>query len=133
MGLPCMWLSLISLMVFAVLFKSSIYVLSFSGAIIAVISAILTSYEAKKLIHYTFGELLKDIYKPILAALVMGIAVLVIDRVFLVSVSSIVIRTIVKISVGAAVYLGYSFLFKPKEFAEILRLLHIEKKDAANE
>lgn len=122
-------LSLLSLLIFAILAKSSIYVLALSGAIIAIISSLLTAYESKKLIGYTFFELLQDIYEPILVSVIMGLAVIGADILLLKNVPSVLIKAICKIIIGAGVYLGYSLFFKPKEFDDVLKLLHIRKAE----
>ena len=108
-----------------------IYDLAFAGAIIAVLAALVTSYEAWKLIRYNAREMLSDVWKPFLTGAVMGAAVLLTGRVFLAD-SPFIVSLIVKVSVGVAVYLGLSYLEKQPELFEVVDLLKgILKKDGS--
>ena len=106
-----------------------IYGLALAGAIIAVLAALVTSYEAWKLIRYNAREMLSDVWKPFLTGAVMGAVVLLAEHFFLSDVS-FVVSLLVKVPVGVVVYLGLSLIEKQPELYEIFDLMKgMLKKD----
>ena len=105
-----------------IILKWDIYDLAFAGAIIAVLAALVTSYEAWKLIRYNAREMLSDVWKPLLIGGLMGTAVLTVGR-FLPDGVPNIISLLVKVAVGVAVYLGLSLAERSPELHDILDLL----------
>ena len=105
-----------------IVFKWDIYDLAFAGGIIAVLAALVTSYEAWKLIRYTAKEMVEDVWKPFFIGAIMGGAVVVAGLVFLDGASN-TLSLIVKVLIGIAVYILLSAIFKQAEFTEILQML----------
>ena len=91
-------------------------------SIIAVLAALVTSYEAWKLIRYDAGEMAADVWRPFLNGAIMGLAVAATGR-FLLSGSGYIVSLIVKVAVGVAVYFVLSVLGKQEELNEILNML----------
>lgn len=107
----------------------NIYDLALAGAVIAVLAALVTSYEAWKLIRYNAREMLADVWKPFLTGAVMGAAVLLTGRFFLAD-ASFIVSLLVKVPVGVAVYLGLSLIEKQPELFEVVDLMKgMLKKD----
>ena len=117
-----------------IILKWDIYDLAFAGAIIAVLAALVTSYEAWKLIGYNAREMFSDIWKPFLTGGLMGAAVFTAGR-FLLDGAPTIVSMLVKVAVGVAVYLGLSLVEKSPELYEILDLLKgfLNRKKKANE
>ena len=105
-----------------VLLGWDIYDLALAGAIIAVLAALVTSYEAWKLIRYDAGEMAADVWRPFLNGAIMGLAVAATGR-FLLSGAGYIVSLIVKVAVGVAVYFVLSVLGKQEELNEILNML----------
>lgn len=116
-----------------VLLNWTIYDLALAGAIIAVLAALVTSYEAWKLIRYNAREMFSDVWKPFLTGAVMGAAVLLTGKFFLADVS-FVVSLLVKMAVGIVVYLGLALIERTPELYEIFDLIKgFLKKDGKNE
>ena len=103
-------------------FNWDIYDLAFAGGIIAVLAALITSYEAWKLIRYSAKEMIEDVWRPFLFGAVMGGAVAAVGSFFLDGASN-TLSLIVKVMIGVAVYVLLSAVFRQAEFTEILQTL----------
>lgn len=120
-----MILQVAGIMIFGVVFNCSIYQLAYVCAIVAVLSALVTYYEASKMINYTFGELLSDVIKPIAASVAMGLTIFGIGLLYekVSPVHSRVLSLAIKVISGVIIYLLLSIALKIKGFYELKGLL----------
>lgn len=82
-------------------------------------SQVINSWPNRKLLNYGYLEQLKDILPSIIAALIMGAGVLMIEFLGLPS----VICLIVQIICGAIIYLFISIVFKFEAFIYLLDII----------
>lgn len=115
------------LMVFGLIFGSFVFKCSISqlaviSGLIMLISAIISAYEAGKILRYSTKEMLLDITKPIICTGVMVIAVwtmgIVLNNYII---DTVIISLVVKVLVGVAIYLIMSVIIKPSGFYEIIK------------
>jgi O-antigen/teichoic acid export membrane protein len=90
----------------------SVMAMAYSLLISTVTSMLINSWPNKGLLGYSFKEQIKDIMPGILMALFMGI---VISFVNLLNLSD-VLKLVIQIPLGAAIYIGMSVLFKVDTF-----------------
>ena len=101
-----------------------------SGAI-AVIVAIITYMEARKLINYSFGEVIRDMTKPAVCTALMAAAIYAFSPV--VGASGYIVSFVAKAAVGAVVYAILSFAFKSEGLLDVLSLVKKNGQGMANE
>ena len=88
------------------------------------------------MIHYSFGELIGDILKPIIAAAIMGLILIGIGKLLDGHVSGIIVPLLVKTLAGVVIYWLLAVLFKMEGLKEMLSLLKRRKNkkvDTSNE
>lgn len=111
-------------LVLCVTLRWDIYELSLAGAVIAVLSALLTYFEANRLIGYRFTELLADLAKPMLCGAAMGGFVLLVHGLISrVHPCPYLLSAVIKVAAGVLCYGGLSVLLKPDGYTEILKML----------
>ena len=114
-------------------FKCDISQLSIISGLIMLITAIISAYEAGKMLHYSFVEMFLDIIKPIVCTGVMAIVVWLIGAFLnIYGINGTLIPLVIKMFVGIMVYLIMSIVIKTDGFYEIRDiLLTWHKKDSS--
>ena len=100
------------------------------GGLIMVIAAVISAFEAGKMLDYSLREMLHDIWRPAFSTIIMGLLVWETGH-FLskAGVDGYVILLAIKVFVGIAVYLILSIMLKIEEYGEIKNgLLEMLKK-----
>lgn len=119
-------LMVIGLVVGSFILNCSIAQLSIVGGVIMVIMAIISAYEAGKMLHYSGREMISDIIKPIICTTIMGLAVwfsgYLLSLCGIIGVGKILA---IKITTGIIVYTIVSIVFKLEGFYEIKNALFI--------
>lgn len=100
-------------------FKISVMAMALSLLVTSVLSQIINSWPNKKLMNYSYLEQLKDILPGILLAVFMGGCVYCINFLHLNSILTLVIQ----VPLGAAIYIGLSYLFKLESFTYCLGMV----------
>ena len=108
----------VGLAVFSFVLNCSMSTLALVSAIIAVLAALITYIEVRKLIGYTVAEVLRDMYKPVICTAIMCCAIYALTR-FTGSLSTVP-SLIVKAGVGVGVYAACSLLLKSEGAREVL-------------
>lgn len=125
-----MIMQVIAILFFGIALGCSINQLAFICAIVAVLSSVVTFFEARRMIDYRINELAADMIKPVIASSIMGIIVYVVEiiikRQF--GICSNVILLIAKIMMGVFSYYVFSVLLKIKGYYEILSILKNMRK-----
>ena len=93
--------------------------MAYSLIITSVISQIINSYPNRKLLEYSYGKQLKDIFPSMLLAVVMGAAVWCVKLLNL----SDFVTLCLQVPLGAAIYICGAWLMKMEPFAYILKML----------
>lgn len=116
--------------VFGLIIGCNIGQLAWVIAIVAVLSAIVTFLEVRSMIGYKIVECLKDIYLPILAAIGMGMAIIVLDRGIIArfSFESNILSLLLKVSCGGIIYLLLSIVCKMNGFVEVKHIFDDVKR-----
>ena len=115
--------------IFAILLHCSISQLALINAIIAVIAALETYFEVRRLIKYGFKEVFFDFWKPALCSALMGGVVFGIRYALpLIGLQSNIGILIICVFGGIIVYFGLAFLFKDDSIKEFLDFLKNRKK-----
>lgn len=125
-----------SLVLFGIVLRCDIYTLNAINSFIAVLAALVSFVVAKRMIHYSFGELIGDILKPIIAAAIMGLILIGIGKLLDGHVSGIIVPLLVKTLAGVVIYWLLAVLFKMEGLKEMLSLLKRRKNkkvDTSNE
>lgn len=113
-------LMIIGLVLGSFVFNCSISELAIIGGVIMLIAAIISAYEAGKMLHYGFSEMLKDIIKPILCTGIMSVCVLLINHVLTsFGIGGELISLMLKIIVGVIAYLITSIIMKADGLYEV--------------
>lgn len=117
------------LFIFSFGFNCNISQLALVGAIIAVISSLVTFFEVRKLIQYSFREGIIDIMKPFAASVFMGIVIYLFGNLMSnAGFDSYFLSLIVKVIVGVFIYLMLSIVLKMDAYQEIKQNLRLRKK-----
>lgn len=105
-------------------FNCSISQLSIISGVIMLIAAVISEYEAGKMLDYSFREMISDIIKPIICTGVMATAVWLIGT-FLNSygINDLIVTLVAKVFVGVTIYFIASIITKPEGFYEIKNIL----------
>ena len=93
-------------------------------AVCATAFTFVNAYPNIKLLNYGIKEQMADILPPIVMSLIMGAAVLGVGLIPM----PLIVKLIVQVAVGIAVYFGLALLTKNKELLQLLKLLHIRKE-----
>lgn len=98
------------------------------AAVIAVLSALATFYETRKLIGYRWMEVAKDIALPLGMTLFMAVVIgFVSETAFARSLSN-TLALLLKVGIGVVSYVALSALFKVQEFKEFASILNFFKR-----
>lgn len=106
----------IGMMLLLITMRMGVMVMVYSLLVSTLTSMIINSWPNKELLGYSFKEQLIDILPGILLALLMGV---VISFVQLLELSSFV-TLVIQIPLGAAIYIGASYIFKIESFEYLL-------------
>lgn len=116
----------VGLIVVAFILKMDVNAVALTMAVVAVLSAIVTFMETRKLIAYTWSEVLQDIWKAVSATVIMGSAItgvqLLMTR-FFPSVTGYLIPLGLKVLLGVGLYFLISKWMKIHELNEILDMI----------
>ena len=93
-------------------------------AVCATAFTFVNAYPNIKLLNYGIKEQMADILPPVVMSLIMGAVVLGVGLVPM----PLIVKLIVQVAVGIAVYFGLALLTKNKELLQLLKLLHIRKE-----
>ncbi|MGD9700747.1 lipopolysaccharide biosynthesis protein [Acinetobacter sp.] len=111
-------------LIFGIWLNCGIDLLALVNAIIAILTAMATFLEVKKMIHYSGYELLHDVWKPFSATALMGSVIYVADVWIIDPFSTLPIASLtVKFIIGAGVYLLLSAGMKMDGYLEIIGAL----------
>lgn len=117
-------LLIVSLVIFSFFLGFNISELAFVSAIIAVVMAIVTFFEVKKIIPYAFVECAQDILKPLVSALVMGGIVFFVNKLLQDNAEmKVFLRMIIDISIGVIFYCFMSRILKIDSYNEIVNII----------
>ena len=98
--------------------------LSIIGGCIMLVAAVISAYEAGKMLHYTFREMIMDIIKPVICTGVMSIAVRLAGTITdSAGIVGVFIPLIIKIAIGVTVYIIMSVILKADGFYEVKNIL----------
>lgn len=114
------------LALFGFVLNYSMNILALVGALIAVVMALVTYYEVRKLIDYKLHEVLLDLWKPVTASIIMGCVIFAIEMVH--PIASNIISILVKVSIGIVVYGAFAFVLKIPELKDLTDLIHRRKQ-----
>lgn len=110
---------------FGIGLNCTIYQLAYVCAVVAVLSALVTFFEAAKMINYKLKEFLCDIKLSTTASLIMGMILYVSD--IAIKSNNIIpvgFVLVVKVLIGSGIYLLFSDIFKMEGYEELKRMLN---------
>ena len=93
--------------------------MAYSLILTSIISQIINSYPNRKLLDYSYGKQLKDIFPSMLLSVGMGAAVWCVKLLGL----SDLLTLCLQVPLGAAIYIGGAWLLKLEPFLYILKML----------
>lgn len=116
------------IIVLLIAMQISVMAIAISTILTTCISIVINSYPNKKLINYSLGEQLKDIFSNIYIALIMGVFVWLLSLIPM----NYILLLVLQIVAGGIIYVGLSFVCKNESFRFILELLkqRLEEKKA---
>lgn len=117
---------MVGLAVFGFGLNCSMNELALVAAVIAVLSAIVTYYEVRKLISYSIREVMEDMWKPAVGALVMGSVVLLVEQAGIIE--SVVLLLLLKVFLGILLYGVLVFVLRMKEKDDFIELIFRRKR-----
>lgn len=109
----------IGMILLLITMRMGVMAMAYSLLISTLASMIINSWPNKELLGYSFKEQMLDIFPGILLALLMGV---VISLVQLLGLSSIV-TLLIQIPLGAAIYIGASYVLKIESFEYLLQIV----------
>ena len=113
-------------------FNCSIAQLAVIGGMIMIVAAVISAYEAGKMLNYSFSEMTQDIYKSALCTAIMAAAVWM-TGVLLgkIDIESLFVILIAKVAVGVASYILASVITRAEGFSEVKKILSgiLHKRD----
>ncbi len=112
--------------VFGFALKCSMNELALVSAVIAVLVSFTTYLEVRKIANYRFAEVISDMWKPVIGTSGMALVLLILPKLFVIS--NIYLLLIVKVLVGALVYLFFVIVLKMPELRDVLGIIRREKK-----
>ena len=102
----------------------SISQLAIIGGIIMIIAALISAFEAGKMLHYSFKEMFVDIWKPIICTAITGIIVWFFCRTPVSSGTVTMVKSLLmKTSIGITVYIMLSIILKVDGFYDIKQIV----------
>lgn len=96
-----------------------VMIMTYSLLVGSVLNQIINSWPNRKLLHYGYGEQIKDILPSILLAVGMGICVYFVGLIHLPT----IIVLLIQICLGAIIYISLSMLLRFEEFTYIINLI----------
>lgn len=116
-------LQVLSLLGLGLLAGSTINVLALANALIAVLIAVLSFYETRKLIDYSWKEIAGDLMKPALAGMLMGVLVFFLEWLLTPQLHSVpLIIFVLKVGGGILAYYVLSRILRIQELSEVKKL-----------
>lgn len=106
------------IVLFAVM-ERGVMAIAISATALNILFIFVNSFPNKKLLNYSIGEQLRDVFSNAIMGIIMVIAVQFMGRIPLSSVPLMIIQIIT----GVTVYLGLSVILKKKEFMHIVGML----------
>ena len=98
--------------------------LTIISGVIMLIAALISAYEAGKLLKYTIKEMISDIWKPLIQTATMGEIVFTVGCLINhLNINEVIISLTVKVAVGILTYLLLSFILKPEGFKEVENMI----------
>lgn len=116
---------MIGLGVFGIAMDCTINQLAFVGAVIAVLVSVVTYYEVRKLIAYSVKEVLSDMWRSAIGAVVMGVIIVAVDM--MLSTEGMVVSIVVKIAIGIGTFVALAFVLRMPERNDVMELLRRRK------
>ena len=100
-----------------------------SSEIIVALLAVITNVRTnRKIMKYSFGELIQDIGKNLVLSLLMFAVITVFDRLISIYIESLIICIVIEIILGGFIYLSLAKLFKSEELHYIMSTIIKQKK-----
>ncbi len=96
-----------------------IYAMAIGQVISSIIATIINTYPNKKLLNYTYFEQIKDLLPPLVLSFVMGSCVYMVGFLPL----DTRMRLGVQIVLGAAIYIGFSWLFRLNSYMYLVQIM----------
>ena len=113
-------LMVVGLFIGSFIFNCSIQVLAIIGGAVMVVSAIISAFEAGKMIQYCVKEMFEDLLKPLISSIVMGGLVFLFANILsALGVKGIIFPLAFKVIFGVFIYLMLSILLKMEGFLEL--------------
>lgn len=109
----------VSVLVLTIVFFRSVAAIAWSGVLNSIISALINCYPNKQLIGYSYKEQIKDIAPLFILAAATGITVFIIGSVEI----NIYYKLLLQITLGLAVYIFLSWIFKIPSLEYFLNLV----------
>lgn len=114
----------LGLLIGSFIFNCSISQLAMISGVIMLVAAALSTFEAGKMLHYSYQEIFLDIIKPIVCTGAMAVAVWTVGIVLKhYGVNSIIVCLLSKVLVGVVIYLILSVITKPDGYYEVKNAL----------
>ena len=102
----------------------SIAQLAVISGFIMLIAAVISAYEAGKMLHYSFAEMFEDIIRSVVCTGVMAVIVWTAGAILgRVGVNGVIIPLVIKITAGVITYLIMSIMLKADGYYEIKNIL----------
>ena len=123
-----MFFILVGVVLCCFILKADIKYLLMTNAVAASLGTLVTHFEVKKLIGYTLLDRIKDTYKSLISALIMG-AVVVWIKYSLIPISiPVIFILIIEVLAGGISYIILSILLKNDVFNEMLSFMKKKRK-----
>lgn len=119
---------IIGIMLLLISMRFGPMMMAYSMLVSGIISMIINSWPNRKLMNYTFGEMMLDILPDVLMSLVMGAIVYAVTILHLGN----VITLIIQIPLGVVIYALFSKLFNIDSFELILNFIRKRKEKTAS-
>ena len=114
----------LGLVIGSFILKCSIAQLNVISGVIMLIAALISAYEAGKMLNYTIKEMIFDIWKPLIQTAVMGAVVFAIScLISSFGINGVVISLTLKVAAGVLTYLLLSLILKPEGFEEVKNMI----------
>jgi len=112
-------------LIFGIWLDFSMNQLALVCAVVAVLSALVTFFEVRPMIQYSFKEFISDIIKPIISATVMGFVIYLVGPFLLtvMGVHSNILILVIKVLIGVAIYALISIMLKMNGYQEIIQVV----------
>ena len=101
--------------------------LAFANAVAVSLGTLVTHIEVQKLIQYSLLDRLKDTYKSIISTLIMCGVLVPLIRLLGAQLLPTIIKLVIEVVVGAAVYILASILLKNRVLFDMLAMIKSKK------